>query len=302
MATSTKKTKTDPVDTTAFEGIIKDLSDIFGKANKADDDLSKAKEKHKGAGDQSIRAVAARVAGINHPLPPEAIDAIASSVGDKLSGGNSNVKKSRKSEIKLILEQRTHLSTVLAALDAEVAKRPKDAKPINVRQHALGCLRAIKSRKPEHSHIVDAATAVEDLVTTLDADPADRTDADRVFDLLDKLAAFKALQVDDGAGGKRLHATVEAFVNAINAHMAGEEDALTAVFGDAPQEEPKTAEEAVLDALGITIAEVVEETVQEAVQEALTTAGVVVPPPLPEPAPEKPRDMHDVLADIVKLV
>ena len=210
MSTETATTKQE-----TLEGLATDLASIVGQANANDDALGKAREKHDKGTDQSIRALASRVAAINVPLDKDDIAVVLSSMEAKIPG-NAQTKKVRKSETKLVLEQRTHIGGVIQQLDKEVASRASDAKAVNIRAATLKCLRELK--KPRNG-IESPEQAVRHFIAGHDYE---KDDVEKMTDLLDRLDRTPELQVSDDIGEKRPHELLGVMREAILAAVGGD--------------------------------------------------------------------------------
>ena len=214
------------------QNLIDDLTDIFGATNQADSDMADARDAHGSSGDASIRALGQRLVGINEDLTKDDVNDIAESVSEALSKGSATVKKSRKTEIKLCLEQRDHLSGVIEQLDDKIEARADDDKKINMRAAALASLRAI--RDPKLPGIDNALSAVDAFVTKLDHV---KDDEEKVGDLLDRLDKYESLRVTDDVGVSSPHESLQTLRAAILAAVGGDEQSaldklLTPVSGE----------------------------------------------------------------------
>lgn len=204
--------------TSNLQTLTDDLVDIFGDANAADADKNAALEKHSNKGDAGIRALATRLTGINEALSDSDINEIADAVADALANGSSTVKKSRKTEVKLCLEQRQNITPVIADLDKIIAGRGEKDKKIHMRAAAMACLRDL--RKAEANDMDKTAPqAVQDFLDKLDHV---KDDEEKVGDLLTRLEGFKSLRVTDDVGTSYPHEALQSIRAAILAAAGGD--------------------------------------------------------------------------------
>lgn len=232
-------------DISTHEALIKDLTAIVATANAGEDALNKAKNKATKSSDQSIRAIATRVSQINDDLDTAAINTICESVATKIAGGNANVKKARKSELKLCLDQRTHISDVIREIDDRNAARKDDdaLKQLNLRSATLGALRSIKRTKVTPSNAVDAIVEKTDHVAT---------DAEKMARHLDALGGSDFFK-EDG----ELHPGVKQVLEALRAALRGDKAPLGTLGSPEPEnapDEPGDKLDELLAASGVVLA------------------------------------------------
>lgn len=252
------------------EALIKDLTDIVKSANAGEADLNKAKDKATKNSDRSIRDLATRVAAINEDLPSEAIAAICDSVADKIANGNASVKKARKSELKLCLEQRTHIGAVIKEIDEANKERGGDNQPrkLNMRSATLGALRVVKKDKVTPRNAVDKLVAKTDHVKSV---------AEKLQDHLTALSKSDKLKVDG-----ETHPDARRALDALSAAVLGDFGPLEALSGPVEEEDPQDAEAELMAEAGF-------EEDDLAVPEDAEPAAVEVdheyeePTPVPEP-------------------
>lgn len=240
-------------DISTLEGLIKDLTAIVATTNDADDKMGKAREKHAQSMDSSVRAFATRIAGINDDLDAAQINQVCESVADRIAKGNANIRKARKSEIKLMLTQRTHIAGIIGRLDAAIDARKDDtdARAINLRAATLKALRSIKDG--------DAADADEAVDQFLEAHDHVKSDLEKAAALVGKLKGHEKLtHLEDGTDERKPLPVVERFFEAVLLAIGGDSDTLdeleALVFPEgAPEAVHKPSEDDVLAGVGITL-------------------------------------------------
>jgi hypothetical protein len=177
------------------ENLIKDLVEAFGGEEKALQKADKASEEARKARETSIKALADKISGINHDLDEETIEVIAQSAAEKIAKGNKQVLKVRKSEIKLLLDSRAQVKTVVDGLEqyrsAVQAKKDPDYN-LNLRSATLGALR--KMRKNEKTTIQDVVREIEAKRTYQEPD------SEKARKLLDKLLDSPCIKGVTAAG------------------------------------------------------------------------------------------------------
>ena len=199
------------IDLTTHKGLISDIVKAVGGEQRAIDALDQAKDKQKTSGDTSIRALAKVFSGINSDLEDlegnSLIPAIAEAAADKISKGNSQVKKSRKSELVTMLGQREHMSGMILELDNLVAERQeKDPKfTYNIRAGVLKGLRALKAKSNDIDTPEEARNLIE---AALDVVPSD---ADKVKRHITAIVGMKAVKKSKDV--KRVLSAIEAIFN-----------------------------------------------------------------------------------------
>lgn len=183
------------------KSIAQKLASIFKEEIEAKQNLDKAKDQADLAKNGALRKVAKELHGVNHEFTPEEIDEISRAAAEAVSS-DERVIKVRKSEMKLLLEQRHNLSEALDALDKladEAAESDLEPKPkVNVRPMTLKVLReirkadaAVEKGKQGAMH-KDVSDVVADLRKSLFE--GDQTpEIDKVEKLIEQLGEFDFL-------------------------------------------------------------------------------------------------------------
>ena len=249
---------TETLDITTHEALIKDLTDIVKSANAGEADLNKAKDKATKNSDRSIRELATRVAAINEDLPSEAIAAICDSVADKIAGGNASVKKARKSELKLCLEQRTHIGAVIKEIDEANKARGGDNQPrkLNMRSATLGALRVVK----------------KDGVTPRNAV------AEKLQDHIAALSKSDKFEVEG-----ETHPNAKRALDALSAAVLGDFGPLDDLSGPVEEEDPQDAEAELMAEAGLEEGDAPVPETTEAPEAVEIDHEYEEPTPVPEP-------------------
>lgn len=192
-------------DITTHEALIKDLADIVKSANANEDKLNKAKDSAAKAAENSIRSLAERLGKVNVEFEQQEINAICESVADRIAKGNANVKKARKSELKLCLEQRAIMGRVIEKIDETNEARDGEEgwKPLNLRSATLKALRVARKENatPEaavgtvvadHTHVKSDAEKAEAHLDALEKSEALKVDGAMPEDIAQHIAALRA--------------------------------------------------------------------------------------------------------------
>lgn len=182
-----KKPNIPTLDEDTIKSIAGGVASTLGKAQESADALEDAKNNAADASARSIRAMADQLHGINQKLTMADIDAIALTAAVAIGNGNQSVIKSRKSEIKLMLEMRAEMKEVVSKLD----ELREEGHNFNLRVKTLSTLRQLRK-----DTALEVSEAVEGLRETLDA-PAPTKEM-KLVAYVDKLSANKAFRDEKG--------------------------------------------------------------------------------------------------------
>lgn len=243
------------------ENIIKDLVEVYGGERKASEKAAKTAEEARQARENSLQALADKLHGINAELDKDMVTSIATSVAEKVfKGSDANTIKTRKSEIKTLLEGRANIKPLYEAFSKyrDLVQKTDPKYSPNLRTQVLGGLR--KMRKNEklgprdivsevHSNRtkeISASESAKKLLEKLGDQPAFKgvTAAGREF--LDKraVAAIEMLQrvIEEGPRemSDREMAKVDAALEGTVTGIIGEdlEESLNELIGVAPEVDP----------------------------------------------------------------
>ncbi len=194
MLDTTNETHQEDTNLTDAERLVRDLVEVFRSEQKTLDKAEHAKEQAQAARENSIKALADRLHGLNHDLEPEVIEAVSESAAEKIAGKNKGVLKVRKSEIKLLLESHNLVKPMIDGLEKyRSTVQQKDPKyTLNLRTTTLASLRRIRK---------DSTLTVRDILRKLEEDRVREVDeGEKARKLLDKLLDSPAIRGVTAAG------------------------------------------------------------------------------------------------------
>lgn len=174
--------------------LVDDLVQAFSPVQKAEGNLEQAKEQAKEAQNSSLRSLAEKLHGYNEDLDKNQISEMAGEAAEKIANGNPNILKVRKSEFKLLLEQRSHLQQVITELDEHV-ERWRDAYDgdytLNIRAESLKALRKLRKDKT-----LTPKKYVEELEAKKTHEPTPQEKAAKALDRLTDGKAWRQERAD----------------------------------------------------------------------------------------------------------
>lgn len=209
MAKAKSKTTVDiSIDDLTINKIAGDISSVLGDDQDAKDSLAAAKDKASKSQISSIKGLADKLHGINTKLNSADVEKIADVAADKIASGNAQVKKARKTEIKLMLETRQHIKAVVDGVEKLIA----GGATVNLRTKSLALLRDLRK---DPTKTPKALLDAEKVALTA---PGPSEEA-KALTALEKLRESKALRDDNGD----LDIRAERLIKKLEALARGEE-------------------------------------------------------------------------------
>jgi len=192
--------------------LIKDLAAALGADAVADQDLESAAAKAKSRKVASIREVGKVLAGINEYMDDDDVVNLADAVAEKLSNGDPSIKKSRKTEVKLLIEQRENITPMVDGYTELQEEYPE--KKLNIRAKVLAGLRELRREDSlSPAEVLEKAKAAMDLPVVLP------TVSEKAHTALEALARQRAFHLYKADGSTGLNPDVESLIAKLGAYV-----------------------------------------------------------------------------------